>query len=81
MWLSSLFQSMPSIEEDTKLTSLEADGNYNNLSASFGNEKVSISALLKVLCCKDAKMTNNALPHTDLISQEALREVCVKAKG
>ncbi|XP_036069332.1 sperm flagellar protein 2 isoform X2 [Oryzias melastigma] len=75
MWLSSLFQSMPSIEEDTKLTSLEGDGNYNNLSASFGNEKVSISALLKVLFCEDAKMTNNALPHTDLISQEALREV------
>ncbi|RVE68015.1 hypothetical protein OJAV_G00087500 [Oryzias javanicus] len=69
-----LIMSMPSIEEDTKLTSLEADGNYSSLSASFGDEKVSISALLNVLCCKGAKMTDNAPLHTDLLCQEEHRE-------
>lgn len=74
----SVLQSMPSIEEDTKLTSLEADGSSSGSSGSFRDVEVSISALLKVICHKDAKMTNNTPLHTELLSQEKHKEVCAK---
>ncbi|XP_023814061.1 sperm flagellar protein 2 [Oryzias latipes] len=69
-----LIMSMPSIEEDTKLTSLEADGSSSGSSGSFRDVEVSISALLKVICHKDAKMTNNTPLHTELLSQEKHKE-------
>lgn len=69
-------QSMPSIEEATELSSSELDGEYKeeeapSTSSSFlGDQKVSISALLAVLCHKVTKMKDDYLPPGCLSREE-----------
>ncbi|TKS78280.1 Sperm flagellar protein 2 [Collichthys lucidus] len=75
-----LVKSMPSIEEATELSSSELDGEYKeeeapSTSSSFlGDQKVSISALLAVLCHKVTKMKDDYLP-PGCLSREELTEV------
>ncbi|TKS78293.1 Sperm flagellar protein 2 [Collichthys lucidus] len=75
-----LVKSMPSIEEATELGSSELDGEYKeeeapSTSSSFlGDQKVSISALLAVLCHKVTKMKDDYLP-PGCLSREELTEV------
>lgn len=74
-------QSMPSIEEATELSSSELDGGYKEdetrcaSSSLLGEQEVSISALLAVICHKVIKMKDeNSLP-SGVLSQEEHTEV------
>lgn len=74
-------QSMPSIEESTELSSSELDGEYREAetpcasSSLWGEQKVSIPALLAVICHKVTKMKDDKPLPPGCLSQEEHTEV------
>ncbi|XP_070760798.1 sperm flagellar protein 2 [Enoplosus armatus] len=69
-------QSMPSIEEATELSSSDLDGEYKEeetpcaSSSLLGEQKVSISALLTVICHKVTKMKDDTPLPPGCLTQE-----------
>ncbi|XP_008292289.1 sperm flagellar protein 2 [Stegastes partitus] len=82
--LDHLVKSMPRMEEATELTSSELDGDYKEeeplcaSSSLFGEQGVSISALLAVICHKITEQKDDSPRPPGCLSREELTESLVQ---